>query len=382
MIDSKNIFIDDTTLRDGEQMPGVYFSADEKLEIATRLNDLGLERIELFAAYNDSDRKAAKMITSAGFKTRIAAWCRANTSDISDAMKSGVKEVGISHPVSDLHLEKKLGITRSEALKRVEKAVDFAVEHGLRVFVHGEDSTRSDWDFEKKIIDKISACKAETYRVCDTVGKALPLQVEEKMQRIIQETSIKQIEFHGHDDFGFATSNTLAALKGGAQWASTTVLGIGERAGNTALEKILLILNYHFKIEKYDLSNLTSLAEYVSKSGGFPMPLNKAVVGRNVFAHESGIHVHGILKNPLSYEPFPPKLVGAERKLIIGKHSGKSLIKHKLKELYGENALENEKGVDNVMKNVKELFDSERKSALTDVEFKKIARDEGFSKNH
>ncbi|MFA6049309.1 MAG: hypothetical protein WC792_05200 [Candidatus Micrarchaeia archaeon] len=380
MIDKKNVFVDDTTLRDGEQMPGVYFTAKEKLGIAERLAAIGVDRLETFACYNDADRVAAKMIVDAGLKIRVAAWCRANPADIEEAAKSGVKEVGISHPVSDLHLEKKLGITREQAIERIEKAVGFARGIGLRVFVHGEDSTRADFSFEKKFVNAASDAGAEVYRVCDTVGKAQPAEITERISWMRAGTRIKGIEFHGHDDFGFAVANTVAALDAGATWASTTMLGIGERAGNSETEKIIMILYYHYGVRKFELRHLTELAEYVSKSGDLPVPLNKAVVGRNVFAHESGIHVHGILKDPLTYEAFPPELVGGTRRFVVGKHSGKSLVKHKLGELLGERAASDDALVDKVFVEVKRFYEGDRKSAMADEELIGLARDAGFSK--
>ena len=382
-VDLSRVRMDDTTLRDGEQMPGVYFSPNEKLKIAEYLNDIGVERLETFASYNDADRHAAKMIVDAGFKTRVAAWCRANPADVDEAVKSGVREVGLSHPVSDLHLEKKLGITRQQALERIEAAVTHAKELGLDVFVHGEDSMRADWKFEKQFCKTAKEAGASVYRICDTVGSGTWQTVGKKVKAVLKETGFKEAEFHGHDDFGFAVSNTVAALEAGANWASCTMLGIGERAGNCELEKILLILYQYYGVKRYKLSGLTEFAEFVAQAGGLPMPRNKAIVGKNVFAHESGIHGQGVLKEPSTYEIFPPELVGGKRYMVIGKHSGKAMVEHKVKELFGDNAAKNEKKLIQLTEEVKNVYvrNENRKSALSDEEFRQMAWDLGFRKD-
>lgn len=381
-MDVSKIKIDDTTLRDGEQMPGVYFTPEEKLRIAEYLAEIGVDRLENFATYNEADRKATKLILDAGLKIRVAGWCRASAQDIEDSMKTGVKEVGISHPVSDLHLQKKLNITRGEALERIETAVEFARDHGLEVFVHGEDSTRADWEFEKQFITTAAQAGASVYRICDTVGIGLPFtNVFEKIRRIKAETPVKELEWHGHDDLGFATANTIAALYAGVDWASVTILGIGERAGNAELEKVLLTLYHHFGLKRFNLEPLTEFAEYVTKIAHLPLPVNKAVVGRNVFAHESGIHVHGVLKEPSTYEIFPPELVGQQRRLVVGKHSGKSLVKYKVEELLGGRVDEGDERLNVLLSRIKAMYEFEnRKSALTDEEFIALAYGAGFEK--
>ena len=228
--------IDDSTLRDGMQMPGIRSpSPRERLEIAQYLDDIGVDRIELFGTWYDVDRKTAQLILDAKFKFRVGIWVRANIKDIEEALTlKGIKEVGISHPISDIHLKYKLNITREEAYNRIHDAIQYARNHGLMVFYHGEDSTRADWEYEKTIIKMLTELKVEVYRVCDTVGVGIgahvsPLipinkSIPDKIKKILGTFKI-DLEFHGHDDLGNAVTNTMISLQNGARWASTTLLG-------------------------------------------------------------------------------------------------------------------------------------------------------------
>ncbi|MFX1297452.1 MAG: LeuA family protein, partial [Promethearchaeota archaeon] len=337
MLVSKNI--DDTTLRDGVQMPGIRApSPEERLKIAQNLDDIGIERIEIFGTWYDIDRKTAKLILSAGLKSRIGIWVRANLNDIDDALRlNGIKEVGISHPISDIHLKNKINITREECQERIVKAVQYAIDHGLKVFQHGEDATRADWKFEKILVKTLAELGAETYRVCDTVGVGIPSHVSPDIKinksvpdkiRYLSQYDI-DIEFHGHDDLGNAVTNTLVALQNGAKWASTTMLGIGERSGNAETEKVLMNLIYHFGVKKYNPKLLTKSCQYVSRSMDIRIPTNKALVGINSFTHQSGIHTDGVIKHPETYEFINPAVVGNQRRLLIGPYSGKKVIEYK-----------------------------------------------------
>ena len=387
-----NIKIDDTTLRDGIQMPGIRSpSPQERLQIAQHLDAIGVERIELFGTWYDVDRKTAQLILDTGFKCRVGIWVRANIKDIDEALRlKGIREVGISHPISDIHLKFKLNITREQAFERIQGAIQHAKDHGLSIFYHGEDSTRSDWEFEKKIIQMITDMGVETYRVCDTVGVGIGAHVSDivslnksipdKIKEIKDNYKI-DIEFHGHDDLGNAVTNTMIALQNGAKWASTTMLGMGERAGNAETEKIIMNFKYHYGKNKYDASLLTKTCQIIHEAMEITIPTNKAIVGNNVFTHQSGIHSAGIIKNPETYEPFPPDIVGNVRKLFIGPLSGRNLIIFKLNQL-----LEKEKSVEKIDESdsrIKELvhyiqqslFGSGiRHSPLIDEEFRALVR--------
>lgn len=385
--------IDDTTLRDGVQMPGIAVSPEHTAQIASLLDNFGIERIELHH-YQKQDQEAVKLIQDMGLNVRLAGWCRAIKSDIDNALKCDLNEVGISHPVSYIHLKTKWPkLTISDILQRVVDTVEYAKVHGLRVFVHGEDSTRADWEFERRFINAVAEAGAEVYRICDTVGvgvsspeATLPNGIPAKIKCIKQETRIREVEIHAHDDLGNAVENTLAAVKGASGlfrrfYVSTTFLGIGERAGNAETEKVIMNLYLHYGVKKYEkkLGMLKKIADFISYTMGIVIPPNKAIVGDYAFAHESGIHTHGVLRNPVTYEPFPPELVGCSRKLTIGKHSGKAIIGHKIKMISGR-VLSDEQ-LDVVVRRVKEIYENGRKASLSDEEFAEILQEVGLELN-
>ncbi len=377
--------IDDTTLRDGIQMPGLAVAPKDAAKIVQLLSEIGVERIEVFH-YQEPDKKAAKLIQDLNLDMRVAGWCRAVKEDIDSALQCGFNEVGISHPVSDIHFRAKWPKrTRDDILENLVEVVAYAANpHGLRVFVHGEDSTRADWNFEKKLINAVAQAGAECYRVCDTVGiglsdidAPLPNGIPAKVRAIKKETKIKNIEIHAHDDFGNAVENTMAAIRAASGvweriYASTTFLGIGERAGNAETEKVLLNLRLQYGVKKFEgkTAKLKQIADFIGKAAGYVVPPNKAIVGDYGFAHESGIHTHGVLNDPWTYEPYPPELVGNVRRLTIGKQSGKGIIKHKITELAGK--APTEQNLMKVVKEVREIYANGRRASLKEEEFKRI----------
>jgi isopropylmalate/homocitrate/citramalate synthase len=379
--------IDDTTLRDGIQMPGLAARPKDATKIAQLLSEAGVERIELYH-YQKPDKKAAQLIQKMNLNLRVAGWCRAVKEDIDSALQCGFKEVGISHPVSDVHFKAKWPEkTPDQILNKVTEVVEYAAKtHGLRTFVHGEDSTRADWNFEKKFINAVAKAGAECYRICDTVGiglsdtnAPLPNGVPAKVKAIKKETKIKSIEIHAHDDFGNAVENTIAAVRAASGvwdkiYASTTFLGIGERAGNAETEKVLLNLYMHYGVKKFEgkTQKLKQIADFIGKATGYVVPPNKAIVGDYGFAHESGIHTHGVLSDPWTYEPYPPDLVGNTRRLTIGKQSGKGIIKHKITEIMGK--APDDQTLMTVVEKVKEIYQNGRKASLKEEEFKKLLR--------
>ncbi|MEM2816000.1 MAG: isopropylmalate synthase [Candidatus Bathyarchaeia archaeon] len=380
--------IDDTTLRDGIQMPGLAVDPEDTAKIVQLLAEIGVERVELFH-YQKSDKKAAKMVHDLDLDIRVAAWCRAVKEDIDSALQLDFNEVGISHPVSYIHFKAKWpDKTPDQLLERAVEVVEYAAkDHGLRTFVHGEDSTRTDWSFEKKFINAIAEAGAECYRICDTIGiglsdeKApLPNGIPAKVRAIKEETRIPNIEIHAHDDFGNAVENTMAAIRAASGiweriYASTTYLGIGERAGNAETEKVIMNLYLQYGVKKFEgkTQRLKELAELIAKATGYVVPPNKAIVGDYSFAHESGIHTHGVLNNPWTYEPYPPELVGNKRRITIGKQSGKNVIRHKIVEFTGKTP--DDETLMAIVDRVKEIYENGRKASLKDEEFKAILKE-------
>jgi citrate (Re)-synthase len=383
--------IDDTTLRDGMQMPGLAARPKDAAKIAELLTDVGAERIELFH-YQDIDKQAAKLILANKLDCRVAAWCRTLKADIDSAIDLGFEEVGISHPVSYAHLKAKWpNKTSDELLAGLVDVVEYAAKtHGLRTFVHGEDGTRAEWSFEKKLVNAMADAGAECYRVCDTVGiglpeldAPLPMGIPAKIKALKKETRIKALEIHTHDDLGNAVANAIAAIRAASGlyekiYINTTFLGIGERAGNAETEKIILNLYLNYNVKKYEgkTQKLKQTADFIGQATGYVVPPNKAIVGKYSFTHESGIHTKGVLNNAWTYEPYPPQLVGNVRHLTIGKQSGKSIINHRIIEITG--SYPNNATISAVVEQVKAVYANGKKASLTEEEFKKILEDFGL----
>ncbi|MCX8083321.1 MAG: homoaconitate hydratase [Calditerrivibrio sp.] len=330
----RKIFLDDTTLRDGEQTPGIVMAKKDKIKIAKMLDRIGVDEIE--AGFPASSRYALDTfydIKSLNLKAKLIAWNRATVDDVKKSIEAGADRVEISIPISDLHIRKKLNKDRDWVLYQIQKVVEFCKEKGLYVSVGGEDSSRADVYFLLQFVKHIEKCGADRFRFCDTVGVLDPFKVFELVTQIKSITKLP-IEIHAHNDFGMATANAVAAIEAGADYVNTTFLGIGERAGNTPLEEILIWLQYKGGFDlQYDISSLKSIAKDISDLLKIKIAFNKPIVGRNAFCHESGMHVDGVLKSPDNYEPFPPEVIGVERKISFGLSSGRSGLIYFLKKL-------------------------------------------------
>jgi len=261
------------------------------------------------------------------------AWCRMTRADVDAARKTGLKRVNLSIPVSDIQMRAKLNLDRAGVLNRIRDVIAYAVDCGLRVAMGGEDSSRADMDFLLLAVEAAASTGAHRFRYADTLGNMEPFSVYEALTRLSRATGV-ELEFHGHDDLGLATANTLAAIRGGATHASVCVLGLGERAGNAALEEVAACLNrFHGAGSNVNLAQLPRLAEIVARAALRPIPAGKAIVGANAFTHESGIHVDGLQKDPATYEELSPRTFGRVREIVLGKHSGLASIAGALKSL-------------------------------------------------
>ncbi|WP_297825389.1 (R)-citramalate synthase [uncultured Methanobrevibacter sp.] len=364
-----NIKVLDTTLRDGEQTPGVSLTPLEKLRIANKLDEIGVDFIEAGSAItSEGERQSIKEITSQGLNAEILSFSRPLTVDIDYCLECDVDAVNLVVPTSDLHISEKLKTTRDKLIDLSNSAIEYCKDHGLTVELSAEDATRSDFDFLKSVYENAIDHGADRICVCDTVGILTPNKSFEIFNKL-RDIPVP-IACHCHNDFGLAVANTLSSLEGGATEIHTTVNGIGERAGNTSfeecvvsIERLLPEFSTNIKInEIYDISKL------VARSTGVYIQPNKAIVGENAFAHESGIHSDGIIKNSATYEPITPELVGRKRRFVIGKHMGTHGLDNRLKEL-GLNVNENQ--LQQICSDIKSLADMGK--TVTDVDLQAIA---------
>lgn len=334
MDESRRVTINDSTLRDGEQAPGVAFTLDEKLAIAKALEEAGVDEIEAGTpAMGDREVEEIAAIGSALQRTEAIAWCRMTRADVDAARKTGLKRVNLSIPLSDIQMRAKLKEGREGILARIRDVISYAVDSDMRVAMGGEDSSRADMDFLLMAVETAAAAGAHRFRYADTLGSMEPFSVCDAFTRLRKAIGF-ELEFHGHDDLGLATANTLAAFRGGAAHASVCVLGLGERAGNAALEEVAAALSRFFgNCSNVNLAQLPRLAELVARAAGRPIPVGKSIVGANAFTHESGIHVDGLLKDPSTYEGLSPQTFGRVRKIVLGKHSGMASVAGALQSL-------------------------------------------------
>jgi 2-isopropylmalate synthase len=386
-VKSDRVRIFDTTLRDGEQSPGASLTSSEKLEIARQLVRLGVDVIEAgFPAASPDDLHAVQQIASlVGCEGGpiIAGLARANRRDI-DAAWEAVRPAahGRIHTfiaTSDLHLERKLRMSRDEVSARTGEMVAYARSLCRDVEFSPEDAGRSDPEFLIAVLGQAIAAGATTLNIPDTVGYTTPDEFGELIRRLIADTKgADQVVWsvHCHDDLGLATANSLAGVRAGARQVEVTVNGIGERAGNTSLEELVMALHtrrHFYKLEtEIDTTQLTRTSHMVSSSTGIPVPPNKAIVGANAFAHEAGIHQDGVLKDQRTYEIMTPETVGLDRsQLVLGKHSGRHAFRVRLQQLsfaLDENELET------AFASFKKLAD--KKKVITDGDLEALVTDE------
>ncbi len=360
------ILIYDSTLRDGEQMPGVSFTPTQKLAIASKLDEIKVHQIEAgFPVVSEEERKTVKMIANEGLNADILALTRLKKEEVDIAVDCDVDMILLFIASSDIHLKYKLKKwSCEEIVDCIASVIEYANSHGIRVSFSTEDSTRTDLetlhDFSQAAID----AGIERLGLTDTVGCITPQGLKFLISKIQDFTDVP-ISIHLHNDLGLALANALAGLEAGASAVATTINGMGERAGNVPLEQLIVALKVLYNKELgIDTTGLKDLTEMVAEFAGVPISPNSPLVGDNVFSHESGIHIAAILNHPVTYECIPPELVGGTRRLLMGKHTGTAYIDNRLKEHQLEAT---SKQLETIVQEIKVL--GEYKGRVTEDEF-------------
>lgn len=324
----------DETLRDGEQMPGVHFTPEEKLRVAELLSEIGVSVLNAgIPVVSEEEARAVKLVASAGLKAKVLAAARTVPNDVEAVVNSGASHIAIFVAASEVHLRYKLKMSQEEVLAASVASVKRAKQAGLHVAFVTEDTVRAPFDFVERLYTATQDAGADRLVVSDTVGIMTPLTFRWFLNEFRRRVHPKDWSVHCHNDFGLAVANTLAALEVGVTAPHVCVNGLGERSGNASLEEVVMGLECLYGVKTglkterlYELSNL------VEELSGIPLAANKALVGYNSFSHEAGIHTHGILQHTLTYEPLQPERVGRHRQMILGKHTGKAALVEKLKE--------------------------------------------------
>jgi len=360
----------DTTLRDGEQTVGVVLDPEQKLEIARLLDALGVDRIEAgFPRVSQDDWDAVKLIADAGLRAEIWGFSRAVAADLEALVELGVRHAVIESPISDAKLDA-IGVSRETMLDRITGAMRFAADHDIHAAFFGVDSTRADLEFARAVYDAAVDAGAREVVVVDTLGVAAPEAVANLVGSMIQWLDGTPVHFHGHNDFGLATANAVAAVRAGATWIHGTVNGMGERAGNANLGEVALTLAALYGVESnLDLGRIREVSARVQELSGYELEPWKPVTGSTLFRRESGA-VASQFHDPPSIEPYSSELVGAERGIVLGKKSGIDSIRIKAEEL-GLEVPESRRA--ELLAQVKELG-ARKRGLVTDEEFRAMVQ--------
>jgi isopropylmalate/homocitrate/citramalate synthase len=359
----------DTTLRDGEQTIGVFFSPEDKLENARALDAAGIDRIEAgFPRVSEDDFRAVELIVAAGLRAEVWGFSRAVKADVDALVELGVRSCVIESPISDGKLEA-LGVSRETMLERIRGAVSFATEHGIRVAFFGVDSSRASLDFFDEAYSAAVEAGAAEVVVVDTLGIATPEAAALLVSRALDRLDVP-VHWHGHDDFGLGTSAAIAAVQAGATWVQGTVNGMGERAGNADVLEVALALEALYGIPtRLDLTRARSVSQLVAERAGTPLPPWKAVTGEALFTRESGA-VAAQFHDPPAIEPYASELVGAERGIVLGKKSGIDSIRISLERL----GLDVDPELRPALLDAVKRLGTERRGLVSDADFRRLVR--------
>jgi len=370
-LDIGDVTIYDSTLRDGEQMPGIAYTLDQKVAIARKLDAIHVPQIEAgFPAVSDGERRSMRTISKLGLDAEILGLSRLLKGDIDAAVDAGVDIVLLFIATSDIHLKYKFNKPREYIIEKVTEALDYCRSRGIRASLSCEDSTRTDLDFLFQVYQTAEDCGAMRIGLTDTVGCASPEAITFLMTEIKKHFKTPA-SLHLHNDYGLALANAIAGVKAGADAVTTTVNGIGERAGNVPLEEFVGAMKFIYgKDLGIDTSELKDLCDMVALYSKVPLSRNHPLVGSDVFSHESGIHVAAVLACPLTYESIAPEMVGNQRRLMLGKHSGGAYVKKRLEDLGIEAS---EEQTSQILQKVKSL--GEVKGRVSDSDFEDLVNE-------
>ncbi|HUR25426.1 MAG TPA: hypothetical protein VM327_05365 [Candidatus Thermoplasmatota archaeon] len=326
----------DETLRDGEQTPGVYYTLEEKVELARMISASGVDVMNVgIPAVSPGELKAVKAIAREGLDAKVLGAARTVRSDIDAVIQSDASEIATFIAASEVHLKHKLNLTHEQAIEKAVESVEYAKEHGLKVTFVTEDTVRAGMDFVTEIYRAAIDAGAKRVLFCDTVGVMTPSTFGWWLDEMVSRIKRPKVEYgvHIHNDFGMAVANSLTALEHGIPCVNTTVNGIGERAGNASFEELVMALEELYHVDTHiDKQALYKLSRRVEEIAGVPVAFNKAIVGYNAFTHESGIHTDGVIKNTLTYEPMQVETLGRRRRFVFGKHTGTRAVEARLNE--------------------------------------------------
>jgi 2-isopropylmalate synthase len=370
----------DTTLRDGEQTPRTSFSYEDKREIAAVLDEMGTHVIEAgFPVNSDAEFEAVRDIVESS-STDVCGLARVVEEDVEAALESGVDMVHVFVSTSDVQLEDSMHATREDATQRAVESIERVKEAGVECMFSPMDSTRTDGQFLLDIVEETVDAGADWINLPDTTGVATPTRFQKMVGKVVEvaDEGGARVDVHTHDDFGLAAANALAGYEAGASQAQVSVNGIGERAGNAAYEEVVMALESLYDVDTgIDTTQITELSRLIEEKSDVPVPGNKPVVGSNAFSHESGIHAAGVIENSDTFEPgvMTPEMVGAERELVLGKHTGTHSVRERLVEVGFEPTDEE---VTEVTRRVKDFGAESQRVTVSELE--KFAREIGIDR--